>query len=106
MPAESVQGVPIHEILCENSVGEQLKAIILEKLGKKLDEINNFCNLLSGQVRTLFSEISIKKIAVALTPTLRVFSHNMTHIGISNGLTIAIISSLYCVVYIAIISSL
>jgi hypothetical protein len=72
VPAVSVLGVPFHVILCEIFVGEQLKAIILEKLGKKLDEINNFCNLLSGVLRTLFSEISIKKIAVALTPTLRI----------------------------------
>ena len=71
MPAVSVLGVPFHVILCEIFVGEQLKAIILEKLGKKLDEINNFCNLKSGVLRTLFSEISIKKIAVALTRTLR-----------------------------------
>jgi hypothetical protein len=66
VPAVSVLGVPFHVILCEIFVGEQLKTIILEKLGKKLDAINNFCNLKSGQVRTLFSEISIKKIARGL----------------------------------------
>ena len=56
MPAVSVQSVPIHEILCENSVGEQLKAIILEKLGKKNHEINNLCSMKSDVLRTLFSK--------------------------------------------------